>query len=59
MATARDERDHVDPEDILHAAARDGAVIRFSDSVQTVDLNRRGRPRINRFFACRDDIESA
>ena len=59
VTAARDERDHVDPENILHAAAGDGAARLFGERVEPVDLRGGGRPRIDGLFAGGDDVDAA
>ena len=59
VAARRNETDHVDPEDILHAAAGDGAAVFLRKSVELVDHGRGGRPGVNGLFAGRDDVDAA
>ena len=58
-AAARDHRHHVDPEDILHTAARHRAVVLFCKRVQLVGERSGRRPGIDRLFAGRDDVHAA
>jgi len=59
VAAAGNQRHHVDPENILHAAAGDGAAVFLRKSVELVDHGRGGRPGVNGLFAGRDDIDAA
>ena len=59
MAAAGDQRNHIDPENVLHAAAGDGAGILFGKSIQTVDLCSGRRPGINGLFAGRNYVNAA
>ena len=59
MAARRNETDHVDPEDVLHAAAGDGAAVFLRQSVEPVDHGRGGRPGVDGLFAGRDDVDAA
>lgn len=56
---ACDHGNHVDPEDILHAAARHRAVMFFGERIDFVCKRRRRRPRINGFLARGDHIDPA
>ena len=59
MAACRRKRNHVDPEDILHAAARYGAAMFFGKGIQFVGKLRRRCPGVNCFFASGDDVDPA
>ncbi len=56
---ACDEAHDVDPEDVLHAAAGDGAARLLGQRVQLVDLGRGGRPGIDGLLAGGDDVDAA
>lgn len=59
VAAAGHHGDHVDPENILHAGSGDRAVVFSGQSVQTVDLRCRSRPRIDGLLAGRDHVDAA
>ena len=59
VAAARDEADQIDPENILHAAAGDGAAGLFGQRVEAVDRGGGGRPRIDGLLAGGDDVDPA
>ena len=59
VAAAGNQRHHVDPENILHAAAGDGAAGLLGQRIQTVDLLGGGRPGIDGFFAGGDHVDAA
>ena len=59
VAAAGNQRHHVDPENILHAAAGDGAAVRLGQRVQLVDHGRRRRPGIDGLLAGRNDVDAA
>ena len=64
VAAARDEADQIDPENILHAAAGDGAACLLGQRVEAVDrggggLRRGGVPWIDGLFAGGDDVDPA
>ena len=59
VAAGGHEPDHVDPENILHAAAGDGAAVRLGQRVQLVDHGRRRRPGIDGLLAGRNDVDAA
>ena len=50
---------HIDPENILHTRAGDGAVVRLGQRIQTVDLGGRSSPGIDGFLAGGDDVDAA
>ena len=58
-APARDHGDHVDPENVLHPAARHRAVVLLGESVQLVGERGCRRPGIDRLLARRDDVDAA
>ena len=51
--------DHIDPENVLHPAAGDGAAVRLGQRVQLVDHGRRRRPGIDGLLAGRDHVDAA
>ena len=51
--------DHVDPEDVLHPGAGDGAGVLLGEGIQTVDLRRGGVPWIDGLFAGGDHVDAA
>ena len=59
VAAAGNQADNVDPEDILHAAAGDGAVVFLRDGVQLVDHGGGSGPGIDGLFAGGDDVDPA
>ena len=59
MAAASDKRDHIDPENILHAASRDRAVVFLGENVQLIGERGRRSPGINRLLAGRNDVYTA
>ena len=59
VAAARDEADQIDPENILHAAAGDGAAGLFGQRVEAVDRGGGGRPRIDGLLTGGDDVDPA
>ena len=59
MAAGGYETDHIDPENILHAAAGNGAAVRLGQRIQLVDHGRGRRPGIDGFLAGRDDVDTA
>ena len=58
MAASGGETHHVDPEDILHAAAGDGAVVGLGQGVQLVDHGGGGGPGIDGLLAGGDDVDA-
>ena len=59
VAAGRHKTDHIDPENILHAAAGDGAAVRLGQRVQLVDHGRGRRPGVDGLLAGRDDVDAA
>ena len=59
VAAACDEADQIDPENILHAAAGDGAACLFGQRVEAIDCGGGGRPRIDGLLAGGDDVDPA
>ena len=59
MAAGGHEADHIDPENILHTAAGDGASVRLGQRVQLVDHGRGRRPGIDGLLTGRDDVDAA
>ena len=59
MHTTGYTADHIDPVNILHTGAHYGATVFFGHTVQPVGDGRGCGPRINRFFASRNDIDPA
>ena len=59
VAAAGNHADHVDPEDILHAGAGDGASGFLGQRVQLVDLGCGGGPGIDGLLAGGDHVDAA
>ena len=58
MASAGYQAYNVDPENILHTAAGDGAVVFLCDGIQLVDHGSGSGPGINGLFAGGNDIDT-
>ena len=58
MHATCDQTDDIDPENILHAAARDGAAGLLRQRIEPVNLCRCRRPRINRLLTGGDNIDA-
>ena len=59
VAAARKERNHVNPETILHAAAGDGASGFLGKRVEPIDLRGGRRPWVDGFLTGGDDVDAA
>ena len=59
VAAACYHADHVDPEDILHAAADEGAVVLFCDDVKAIGSLRVGGPAAGGFFTGGDYVDTS
>ena len=58
VTACRHDAHHVDPEDVLHAAAGDGTAIFLGQLVQLVDHGCGGRPGVDGLLAGGDDIDA-
>ena len=59
VTACRHDADHIDPEDVLHPAAGDGAAVFLGQLVQLVDHGCGGRPGIDGLLTGGDDIDAA
>ena len=59
VAAGSHKTDHIDPENVLHPAAGDGAAVRLGQRVQLVDHGRGRRPGVDGLLAGRDHVDAA